>query len=447
LNFFDIAILLFTLELIFNKFISEKVFLYSLYLAVVTAIAQIFTVGYKWQYMPIYFLICLYAVKYTFKFSISTKFLKYTSSLIIGITYIVSFLIVYYLPIPEFNIEDKKYSVGYEQIHIISDQRTQPKAFVEISNLNINSNRELLVDIYYPSNAPTEPVQLFRNASTNWGETVINYLNRTWNINLPTFLFSHLNLSFLDVGMDLEPINKNIPVVVYTHGWSGEKIFATDQLINIASQGYLVVALDHTGLAMFTELPSGTIYNTGSTEASTKVFDVMKEMSIDIQDTVRHLDNLNYEINLNDISIIGHSTGGGSAYLYCQTNNCSSLILQDPFFVPIIEELGSIELNTNSYFIYSQDWYQGYEDEESISEIEVYREYTKNKDYAEGYYLTNSAHYDFVAFGAISQLTSYTFLKGSIDYKDSLQTNNYFNITALRNEKFMESDFLKSINE
>ncbi len=393
MNLFDIAILLFTLELIFNRYISEKVFLYSLYLAVVTAIAQIFTVGYKWQYMPIYFLICLYAVKYTFKFSISTTFLNYTSSLIIGITYIMSFLIIYYLPIPEFNIEDKKYSVGYEQIHIISDQRTQPKAFVEISNLNIDSNRELLVDIYYPSNEPTEPVQLFRNASTNWGETVINYLNRTWNINLPTFLFSHLNLSFLDVGMDLEPINKNIPLVVYTHGWAGEKIFATDQLINIASQGYLVVALDHTGLAMFTELPSGTIYNTGSTEASTKVFDVMKEMSIDIQDTVSHLDNLNYQINLDDISIIGHSTGGGSAYLYCQTNNCSTIILQDPFFVPIIEELGSIELNTKSYFIYSQDWYQGYEDEESISEIED------------------------------------------------------FNITALSNELVVESDFLKLIEE
>ena len=445
MSFFDIAILLFTLELIFNKYISEKVFLYSLYLAVVTAIAQIFTVGYKWQYMPIYFLICLYAIKYTFKFSISTSFLKYTSSLFIGITYIMSFLIIYYLPIPEFKIEDKKYSVGYEQIHIISDQRTQPEAFVEISNLNENGNRELLVDIYYPSNDPTEPNQLFRNASTNWGETVINYLNRTWDINLPTFLFSHLNLSFLDVGKELEPINGNIPLVIYTHGWSGEKIFATDQLINIASQGYFVVALDHTGLAMFTELPGGTIYNTGSTEDSTKVFDVMKEMSIDIQDTVTHLDNLNYEINLDNISIIGHSTGGGSAYLYCQTNKCSTLILQDPFFVPVIEELGSIVLNTKSYFIYSQDWYQGYEDEESISEIQVYREYTKNREYADGYYLTNSAHYDFVAFGAISQLTVYTFLKGPINYKDSLKTNNYFNLTALKNREIIETEFLKHI--
>ena len=447
MSFFDVAILLFTLELIFNRYVSEKVFLYSLYLAVITAIAQIFTVGYKWQYMPIYFLICLYAVKYTFNFSFSNKLLKITSGLIIGFTFIMSFLVIYYLPIPEFSIENKKYSVGYEEIYINIETRPQPLAFVEISNLSENTNRELLVDIYYPSNDKTEPNQLFRNASTNWGETVINYLNRTWNINLPSYIFNHLNLSYLDVGVGLDPINGELPVVIYTHGWSGEKIFATDQLINIASQGYIVIAIDHTGLAMFTELPSGTIFNTGSTEASTKVFDVMKEMSLDIQNTLNHIKNLKYKINFDDLSIIGHSTGGGSAYLYCQSNKCSTLILQDPFFVPIIEELNNIELNSKTYFIYSQDWYVGNDEENSISEIEVYRNYTKNKEFAEGYYMTDSAHYDFVAFGIISQLTKYTFLKGTINYKDSLQTNNYFNITALSNELVVESDFLKLIEE
>ena len=447
MSFFDVAILLFTLELIFNRYVSEKVFLYSLYLAVITSIAQIFTIGYKWQYMPIYFLICLYAVKYTFNFSFSNKLLKITSGLIIGFTFIMSFLVIYYLPIPEFSIENKKYSVGYEEIYINIETRPQPSAFVEISNLGENTNRELLVDIYYPSNDKTEPNQLFRNTSTNWGKTVINYLNRTWNINLPSYIFNHLNLSYLDVGVGLDPINGELPVVIYTHGWSGEKIFATDQLINIASQGYIVIAIDHTGLAMFTELPSGTIFNSGSTEASTKVFNVMKEMSLDIQNTLNHVENLKYKINFDDVSIIGHSTGGGSAYLYCQSNKCSTLILQDPFFVPIIEELNNIELNSKTYFIYSQDWYVGNDEENSISEIEVYRNYTKNKEFAEGYYMTDSAHYDFVAFGIISQLTKYTFLKGTINYKDSLQTNNYFNITALSNELVVESDFLKLIEE
>ena len=131
-------------------------------------------------------------------------------------------------------------------------------------------------------------------------------MNRTWGINLPTFLFSHLNLSYFDIGINLDPLPNKSPVIVYTHGWAGEKIFASDQLITLASKGYVVIALDHTGLAMFTELPSGTIYNTGGTEESSKVFNVMLEMSIDIENTINYLmDNNNYYYaDFNDISII-----------------------------------------------------------------------------------------------------------------------------------------------
>ena len=74
---------------------------------------------------------------------------------------------------------------------------------------------------------------------------------------------------------------------------------------------------------MFTELPSGTIYNTGSTENSTKVHDVMYEMSLDIENTINYLENTNYYADFSNISLIGHSTGGGSEHLYCK-NNCNS---------------------------------------------------------------------------------------------------------------------------
>ena len=330
---------------------------------------------------------------------------------------------------------------------MVIDERDQPKAFYELSNLEASGKRELLVDVYYPSAADNEPIQLFKNADTNWGKTVVRYLNRTWGISIPEFLLSHLNLSYFDIGRDLEKLSNKSPVVIYTHGWAGEKIFATDQLITIASQGYVVIALDHTGLAMFTELPSGTIYNTGSTENSSKVYDVMYEMSLDIENTLSYLQSNNYYADFSDISLIGHSTGGGSAHLYCIRNNCNSLLLQDPFFVPVVEELGNIELVTDTYFIYSEDWYNGYEDINELSEIEVFRNFVENKNLAEGYYMTNSAHYDFVAFGAISSLTKYTFLKGSIDYTDSLTSNNRFNLEALQNKDISISNYIKTINE
>ena len=443
----DVTILLIAFTLIFKNRIKDRMNKILLTFGIIVSIIQILEVGYKWQFIPIYviFLSLIFGIFFNIKYD--NKLLKGISLLIFTLLLIFSSVLLYFLPIPEFTIENKKYSVSYEEFFLAIDDREQPKAFYELSNLEASGNRELLVDVYYPSTADNKPIQLFKNADTNWGKTVVRYLNRTWGISIPEFLLSHLNLSYFDIGRDLERLINKSPIVVYTHGWAGEKIFATDQLINIASQGYVVIALDHTGLAMFTELPSGTIYNTGSTENSTKVYDVMYEMSLDIENTLSYLQSNNYYADFSDINIIGHSTGGGSAHLYCLRNICNSLILQDPFFVPIVEELGNIDLVTDTYFIYSEDWYNGYEDINELSEIDVYRNFVTNKNRTEGYYMTNSAHYDFVAFGAISSLTKYTFLKGSIEYTDSLTSNNRFNLEALQNKDISTSNYIKTINE
>lgn len=233
--------------------------------------------------------------------------------------------------------------------------------------------------------------------------------------------------------------------MIYTHGWAGEKIFASDQLIELASQGYVVVALDHTGLAMFTDLPSGTINNSGGTDASSNIYEVMFEMSLDIEDTVNYLVDKKYQADFTNISVIGHSTGGGSGYIYCERNQCESLILQDPFFTPLIESNINIHLTVDTYFIYSEDWYIGYEEEGNLTEMDVLQNYITSSTPLLKYYMSDSKHYDFVAFGAISPLAKYSFLKGSIDYKDSLNVNNYFNLSSLRKEKINENQFLKVI--
>ena len=417
-----------------------------LFISIFILFYQFIAVGYKWQNVP-YVIICVYLLaKIYFKFQFKSRFINFVLFFVGIVLFLSSLILNYYLPIPSFEFNNSQYSVGYEEIYIEIDDRKQPKAFIELSNLNDGGNRALLVDIYYPSNEPTNSIQLFKNTQSNWGEFVIKYLNRTWGLNIPTFVLSHLNLSYFDVGKNISIASENFPVVIYTHGWAGEKIFATDQLLEIASSGYVVVAIDHTGLAMFTDLPTGTIYNTGSTENSSDVYSVMHEMSKDIEDTVNYLQDINFTANFSDISIIGHSTGGGSGHLYCLRNRCNKLILQDPYFVPIVEKLSNIELKTDTYFIYSEDWYSNYENPEYTTEIQVYRNFLINDSLAKGYYLTDSAHYDFLAFGAVSPLTKYTFLKGTIDYKDSIFINNKFNLQALQGEEITTSEFLKMVS-
>ena len=445
--YFDVLLHSIGFVLIFRTRISYRIVNFALLILYIASIIQLIFVGYKWQYVPLYVIIFIITTLHFLNTEIKNKFSKVIYYVLIISIIGIGVTLTYILPVPKFEVENKKYSVGYEEFHVVVSDREQPKAFYELSNLTSTGSRELLIDIYYPSNDKTEVIQLFKDVDTNWGKTVIRYLNRTWGISLPEFMLSHLNLSYFDIGTNLERLNNKSPVVIYTHGWSGEKIFATDQLITVASQGYVVVALDHTGLAMFTELPSGTIYNTGSTENSTKVHDVMYEMSLDIENTINYLENTNYYADFSNISLIGHSTGGGSAHLYCSRNNCNSLILQDPFFVPLLEELKTIDLVTDSYFIYSEDWYNVYEDINELSEIEVYRDYVTNKGFANGFYMTQSAHYDFIAFGAISPLAKYTFLKGRIDYKDSLKANNRFNLESLASKSITTDNIVYKIEE
>ena len=445
MDVFDVIIISICFFLIFKNQMTNKVYKSILTFGVIASIFQVLVVGYKWQFIPIYIIFLSLIIGISLDIHLENKFLKGSSFLIFVFLLIISSVLIYYLPIPEFTIQNKKYSVGYEEFYVVIDERSQPKEFYELSNLEASGNRELLIDVYYPSTSNTEPIQLFRNADTNWGKTIVKYLNRTWNISLPEFLLSHLNLAYFDIGKDLERLNNNSPVVIYTHGWAGEKIFATDQLITIASEGYVVIALDHTGLSMFTELPSGTIYNTGSTDASSNVYEVMNQMSLDIQDVVNYFKDSDYPADFSDISVIGHSTGGGSGYLYCKNNSCSTLILQDPFFTPLVENNIDIDLNTDSYFIYSEDWYLGYEGDDNLTEMDVLKNYISSSVPFYTYYMTDSRHYDFVAFGAISPLAKYSFLKGSIDYVDSLNVNNYFNLASIKKEIVKETEYLKII--
>ena len=456
MDFFDIAILLFTFELIFYKFIPQRVFLFSIYLGVLTAIAQIIVVGYKWQYMPIYFIIFAYSVRFTYSSTVFNKLISRLSSILMLLIFLIALVLNIVFPIPTFEIENFKYSVGYEEIHIILD-RENPQAFVELSNLEPGSKRELMVDIYYPSNEKSDFVQLVKDEG-NVGGTIVQYLNRTWGLNIPEVMLEHLSLINFQVSENIVPIDEKLPVVVYSHGWSGTKFFAAEQLMNLASQGYIVIAVDHTGLAMFTNLPDKTIYNTGSSEMSSNIFNVMNGMALDIEDTLSYLQETSLSENLNtlfknyadfnDISLIGHSTGGGSIYLYCSNNPCQTMILQDPFFTPLTAELGNLNMPSNSYWIYSQDWYKGFEPGVETPEFDVYKNQIIRNGYkAESFYLKESRHYDFIAFGSISPLSGYTFLKGPIPYENALETNNSFNLAALTNNKIIETEYLTKISE
>ena len=446
MDIFDIAAIVLAITSIFLYRFSLTTQRIILSTFLTTLIAQLIFVGLRWQYYLIYVLFISKSLITSLGYKSPKRYIRAFITFKSFTLTLISISLLYIFPVPTFEAEsDGQYSVGYSEEFISIENRINPPAFVELSNLEENSRRELLVDVYYPSNENVSSNQILRNKDGNWGTYIIRYLNRAWELSLPEFLLQHLKLSQFEVQINSTPAvtSEKFPVLIYSHGWAGEKIFASDQLIHLASQGYIIFSLDHTGLAMFTDLPSGIIVNTGSTENSTSTHTVMFEMKNDIEDTMNYFTNLRTsESSINksireiadftNISVMGHSTGAGAVVEYCQVNDCQNMILQDPFLTPFIEAGKEITIRNNTAVIYSEDWFNGYTDSEELTEIEVYRTILSNQDQEVlGYYMKDSRHYDFIAFGSISPLTKYTFLKGSIEYGDSLSVNNYFNRTVM----------------
>jgi len=463
MDFFDILIIgLAFISLFLNRFtITTQRILLSTWL--ITIITQIIFVGLRWQYYLIYLLFLIKALTSMLNFESTKKFIRVLITLKTFTLVLTSAGLLYIFPVPTFEAEaNAPYSVGYSEEHLTIENRLNPIEFVELSNLQENSQRELLVDVYYPSNDDPSSNQILRNRDGNWGTYIVKYLNRTWELSLPEFLLRHLKLSQFEVQQGLTPVtNQQFPVLIYSHGWAGEKIFASDQLIHLASQGYVIFSIDHTGLAMFTDLPSGIIFNTGSTENSSSIHSVMFEMKNDIEDSLNYFLNISSSedevtnivratADFSNISVMAHSTGAGAVVEYCLVNTCQNMILQDPFLTPFIDAGEDLVIRNNTDVIYSEDWYSGYSDSDELTEIEVYNTILSSQDVEiHGYYMKDSRHYDFVAFGSISPLTKYTFLKGSINYEESLDVNNYFNRTVLNGDTPNEdySPYLISIDQ
>ena len=463
MDFFDIVIIgLSAGTLFFQRFslLTQRILLSTFFITIIT---HIIFVGVRWQYYLIYALFITKSIITIFEYRSTKKFVRALISIKTISFVIISAGLLYIFPVPTFGTGgDALYSVGYSEELLIIEDRNNPTEFVELSNLKENSKRELLVDVYYPSNEEISSNQIFRSKEGNWGTYIVRYLNRTWGLSLPEFILQHLKLSQFEVQQNLMPVeDKKFPVLIYSHGWAGEKIFASDQLIHLASKGYVIFSIDHTGLAMFTNLPSGIIFNTGSTENSSNIHSVMYEMKNDIEDTMNYFINLSSvelpitnivraTADFTNISTMAHSTGAGAVVEFCAVNTCQNMILQDPFLTPFVDAGKEIQLRNKTDVIYSEDWFNGYTDSEELTEIELYRTLLSKQDVEiHGYYLKDSKHYDFVAFGSISSLTKYTFLKGAINYEDSLNVNNYFNSSALRGEIPNEeySPYLVSVDQ
>jgi predicted dienelactone hydrolase len=206
--------------------------------------------------------------------------------------------------------------VGIQYFHLIDESRPDP--FLQ----NSTQKRDLMVKVYYPAQADTsKPFSpYFHNPE------LIKLFAAFYN--MPDFLFDHLNLVKTNSKEDLRLSNKqqSYPIVLFSHGAGTTMEIQMSQSEDLASHGYIVVAIDHTYVSAGTVFPDRIV----SAKEATTNFNVVEPAEVITQimaeDTSFVIDQL-AEINegktqsifggrldLEKIGVIGHSVGGAVAY-------------------------------------------------------------------------------------------------------------------------------------
>ena len=212
--------------------------------------------------------------------------------------------------------------------------------------------RKIVLQVWYPSE-----IRLSETLSyLDHAELRVKPISE--QVELPAFMINHIknvkSNSYLNI--DIKPSQEAYPLVIFSHGLGGMRMQNTIQMEELASKGFIVIALDHTYDANI------TIFNDGQTAdfKSGIVGKVTPEEFWDIRlpqintradDIIYLLNNITEiqknnknsfwnMIDLNRVGIMGHSFGGGTAIVACSKDDrLKASIALDGWLVPVKEEI------------------------------------------------------------------------------------------------------------
>jgi dienelactone hydrolase len=174
--------------------------------------------------------------------------------------------------------------------------------------------RELVAQVWYPALASTNPRAPYRRRS----ET--------------TFFSSYQSVSWTRSRYDAPVDGTNLPLLLYNPGWNGRRTQDTMLTEDLASHGYIVVAIDHPYNSGPVALPDGRVIRplpapelSDDVTPKDKVYDIInKEVAKETDDTLFILGQLRlmnevagspfyHRIDFSRIGALGYSLGGGVA--------------------------------------------------------------------------------------------------------------------------------------
>jgi len=326
------------------------------------------------------------------------------------------------LPVPSIPAPAGPYQVGTTIYELTDDSRRELYS-------GRDEARRFQIRVWYPSEAgPSNERAPWMSNAEIFAPAIATY------IGMPAFFLDHLALVKMPAYKESRVASSDggYPVILFSHGWNGFNAQNTGQAIELASHGYVVIGVQHTYGAIVTVFEDGTVAHNNPSAlpsgAPDEEYEAAAQKLVDqwagdmgfaldfLQSQSNNTDSpFHKSLDLSQVGVYGHSTGGGAAIQFCGTDaRCKALLGMDPFMRPVSYELLEKGVTQPAFFMFSQRW----ADDVDSRNNELFNRFIPNVKESLGVIsIDGTSHYDFSDLPLLSPLTPQLGLKGPINGK------------------------------
>lgn len=399
-------------------------------LALLAMIAHVALEQARWQLYPVYAIIVFVLYLST---RVDAKQHGLATRIFVGlgtVTILFSGFLAYALPVPRIPAPEGPYKIGTATWQYDDTTRTDPYAPAP------DWPRKIMLQAWYPAEAaPGARPAPWCGQIAVFGPAIAR------EVGLPPFFLNHLTLvqSHSIANAEVRAQEGGWPVVIYSHGWTGFRNVAVDEVEALASRGYVVLAPDHIHGAIATVLTDGTVaLNNPAAMPPAEPKDA-RQIGIerlvdtyagDLRFVLGLIEQMNSgaipspfqgKLDLGRIGLFGHSTGGGAVYEVAATDpRVKALFAYDLWTEPISPEVRTKPLTIPFYSLRSAEW--ALRDD---AKARIHRELLAQ---AQGPkydgYIADAKHADFTLMPILSPFAGLLGRTGPIDARRVLHINN-----------------------
>jgi dienelactone hydrolase len=322
--------------------------------------------GLRWQMIPVYLAALGLAIGDLLSMERRLDWPRRISRSLFGLAGLaLGAILPLALPVPELPIPTGPEPIGTVSIEIVDAERE------ETYGPTPGPGRRVMAQVWYPalSGAQGDPVPW----SEDW-EVVAPAVSDL--MGFPGWFLSHTGYTLSHSHSSAPVAPGTFPVVVYSHGWTGFRTNAVYQIENLVSNGFIVVAIDHTYIAATTRFPDGEVVAYEPTvladpaEVDEEAYiesteNLLGVVTDDITTVVNALEagangpfgDLASSFDMTRLGVYGNEAGGGAAIAFClEDERCDAVLGLDPWVEPIPDDILAISATKPSLYMRSDDW-------------------------------------------------------------------------------------------